>query len=189
MADGALLEGGSGFHLHRRPEDVEAEEKSRASRRLASSAHNTADCAMLLDMLGLTAVDGLHHRPRRFVLTEGVEPDPDVVPVCRPFQWANPFVLGQYYLWVNQSWGHPYSERVEVPDGVEPDGPMLECCSSVEQAVAWHAAWLPRSGLPIAELVGKHVACWCKTTAPCHGDNLLAAAWRLHINRKKTSRA
>lgn len=182
--DGALLDGGGGFELRRVPADVESELNRKAARRVASSATDAADCGMLLSMLGLAASDGVV-LPRRVVLEEGVRLDEGAVAVCRPGLWANPFVLGQYYRWGDRDCGHPFPAPVEVQDGFEPADLALECCTSVELAVEWHAAWLPGSGLPIAELVGKDVACWCLVSAPCHGDQLLRAAWRLYIDRKK----
>lgn len=191
--DGAMLDADSAV----RPDTLDATEaRSRAHRaalRLATSANDAVDCAMLLDMLGLTAQDGLGSQPRRYQLSQRKEyrVPPNTVRVSRGLgnPWANPFVLGQYYRWLDYTRGHPWPEPIPVPDGVEPEDPTLECCSSVELAVEWHAAWLPKSGLPIAELVGKNVACWCKEMAPCHGDALLAASWRLYIDRKKTERA
>lgn len=187
--DGAMLQADSAVRADALDPAVAKSRAHRAALRVATSAHDAVDCAMLLDMLGLTAQDGLSDRPQRHQLSRrsGYRIPPNTVRVSRGLGniWGNPFILGQYYRWGDRVRGYPFPEPVEVPDGVEPEDLALECCTTVETAVAWHAAWLPASGLPIAELVGKNVACWCKETAPCHGDALLQAAWRLYIDRKK----
>lgn len=185
--DGAMLDADSAVRADPLDAAVASSRAHRAALRIATSAIDAADCEKLLDMLGLTAQDGLSARPQRFQLQKGRKLPPNTVRVCRGLgnPWANPYILGQYYRWTDHALGHPWPEPIPVADGVEPEDPTLECCSSVELAVEWHAAWLPSSGLPIAELVGKNVACWCKASAPCHGDALLEMAWRLYIDRKK----
>lgn len=187
--DGAMLDADSAVRADMLDPAIARSRAYRAARRLATSATDVADCGMLLAMLGLTAQDGQGPRPQRFQLSrrKGYRIPADTVRVSRGLGniWGNPFILGQFYRWTDHTLGYPWPEPVDVPDGVEPEDPTLQCCSSVELAVAWHAAWLPSSGLPVAELVGKNVACWCKADAPCHGDVLLEAAWRLYIDRKK----
>ncbi len=57
--DGAMLEGGSQVRAEPVDAGVDADLKRRAALRVASSALDAEDCALLLDALGLTAQDGL----------------------------------------------------------------------------------------------------------------------------------
>lgn len=49
---------GGGLTMHR-ARDLSAEERHKAARFVASEAYNAHDCADLLDMLGLSASEGL----------------------------------------------------------------------------------------------------------------------------------
>ena len=58
-------------------------------------------------------------------------------------------------------WGNPFK--------VGEHGTHAEC-------IALYRDYLPGSGLPVEELRGKDLACWCPLGGPCHGDILLEAA-------------
>ena len=81
----------------------------------------------------------------------------DAVYVGRPTKWGNPYSVGQ---------------RVGV-------GEPMTC----EQAVGAYRRYIlanqesaERWRLPIAELRGKDLACWCDLDKPCHADVLLEIA-------------
>ncbi|MBB4212022.1 uncharacterized protein DUF4326 [Rhodothalassium salexigens DSM 2132] len=57
-------------------------------------------------------------------------------------------------------WGNPYVSRTDA-DRVH--------------AVAWYAAHIAPH-LPVHELRGRDLACWCPLDQPCHADVLLALA-------------
>lgn len=188
MPDGALLSGVGGFTLDRVAADVEAGIHRKAVHVVADHARGVQDCKELLSMLGLSVHDRYGPKPRRVELStlQGVQLPDRTVRITRDVgsMWANPFIVGRYYRWLDRTLGHPWPQPIDVPDGVEPADPTLECCHSPELAAEWHRAWLPSSGLPISELVGRDIACWCRVHAPCHGDALLDAAWKLHNDRK-----
>lgn len=99
--------------------------------------------------------------PERVQLSrrKGWRMPPDTVNVARPGPWGNPFAVGS----------------VGVPDA--------------HTAVAKHREWIEACLLPdhpgtkwtvmaLAELRGKHLACWCAPDQPCHADTLLDLANR-----------
>jgi hypothetical protein len=92
--------------------------------------------------------------------------------VSRPSRWGNPFVVGRNYMWLGET-DVPYPVRADRPEGEYDNGITVVCCS-LENALIWHAAWVADQDL--SELTGRDLACWCPLSAPCHGDNLLAAA-------------
>ena len=74
---------------------------------------------------------------------------------------------GVVYVGRGSKWGNPYKVGVEPIDG---DGGQ-----TVEESIwAFRALTLP--SLPVDELRGKDLACWCPLDAPCHADCLLKAA-------------
>lgn len=76
---------------------------------------------------------------------------PDAVIVARPSKWGNRFRIGE-----------------DLPG--MPGEPM-----DAEDAV--HCFELFQVGeLPVDELAGKDLACWCPLDAPCHADVLLKYA-------------
>lgn len=108
------------------------------------------------------------------------KPDGAIV-VSRPSKWGNPFMVGSN---VNVS-------------GIQPDGAMFDCvtiCVTPEMAVAmfrdlmqgrlstygsddpedeaYVAGWRDQ----LEQLRGHDLACWCRVSAPCHGDVLLELA-------------
>jgi hypothetical protein len=111
--------------------------------------------------------------PERIQLSrrKGYHMPEGAVVVSRPSKWGNPFVVGRNYMWLNT--GAPYPVRTDLPEGEYEHGVTVVCCT-LDDALAWHAAWL--ADQDVSELAGKDLACWCPTTVPCHGDNLLAAA-------------
>jgi len=78
---------------------------------------------------------------------------PDAVIVARPSKWGNPFKVGA-----------PSPETGAPMDAAE-------ACRLFEHLT------IPQ--LPVHELAGKDLACWCALDAPCHGDVLLRYAARL----------
>lgn len=92
-------------------------------------------------------------RPKRIQRkrTKGWKMPPNTVYVGRPTKWGNPYVM--------------YNEGQRA-------------C-----AIASHRDWIlanqknsERFRMPIAELRGKNLACWCPLDKPCHADVLLEMA-------------
>lgn len=92
---------------------------------------------------------------------------PNTVRVSRPGKWGNPFTLANEegsplaedsrtgaVLGLNLSW--PEARRLVV------DRFRAECVDA----------------LPLKELRGKNLACWCALDQPCHADVLLELANR-----------
>lgn len=91
----------------------------------------------------------------------------NTVIVARPSKWGNPFKIGEPY-----------------PDG---DPRELQRPATAEDVVGLFgdllAGLLVVPGLrfdprDLSELRGRHLACWCRVGAACHGDLLLEAANR-----------
>lgn len=57
--DGAMLDADSAIRPDPLEQKIAAERARKATRRVATAAIDAADCAQLLDMLGLTPQDGL----------------------------------------------------------------------------------------------------------------------------------
>lgn len=79
------------------------------------------------------------------------------VKVARPSRWGNPFKVGEDHSY----YGGPGFEQ-----------------GTAEQCVTLFAEHLAAARLPVAELRGKNLACFCRLDAPCHADVLLALARR-----------
>ena len=82
---------------------------------------------------------------------------PNTIYVGRPTKWGNPFKIGQ--LFENK---YPLNN---------------------EQAVAFYKKRMLEYGVQLKwfdgikrELKGKHLACWCPLTEPCHADILISIA-------------
>ena len=75
----------------------------------------------------------------------------NTVSVARPGKWGNPFCIG---------------EDIPGMAGVPMDR---------EDAVQYFRLFHART-LPVAQLRGKNLACWCKLDQPCHADVLLELA-------------
>lgn len=112
--------------------------------------------------------------------TRGWKMPENTVSVTRPGKWGNPIklVAGQMYIdasyrrkhldpWV---WINPGDiEDVlylykKLWDGTEFENPDLQYWSDKFKSY------------DLRELVGKNIACFCKETAPCHGDFLIKRA-------------
>ena len=111
--------------------------------------------------------------------TKGWRMPENTVSVCRPSKWGNPYKVG-------------------VP--VQNQASLMSCIMSgavgprewqenaeldTEQAVTLYEYHLTQGGryLPLAELRGKNLACFCPLGKPCHADVLLrwaneGQAWR-----------
>jgi hypothetical protein len=75
------------------------------------------------------------------------------VNVARPSKWGNPLRVGQRVLGPNRKW-------------MKCDAEMAVLLFKLR--VAAH--------LPVAELRGKNLACFCRIDEPCHADWLLEIA-------------
>jgi len=93
--------------------------------------------------------------------TKGWTMPPNTVYVGRPSKWGNPYRTGDYVYEGGPTFG----------------GRPLSAQEAVAQFRA-HTAPL----LPVEELRGKDLACWCKEGEPCHADILLELA-----NRERTT--
>lgn len=82
----------------------------------------------------------------------------NAVYVGRPTKWGNPYVVGQAV------------------------GPMETPMTAAEAAECYRRYIIANSQsaerfrLPIRELRGKDLACWCPLSQPCHADVLLVIA-------------
>ncbi|MEP2841512.1 DUF4326 domain-containing protein [Roseibium sp.] len=119
---------------------------------------------------------------------------PDAVIVDRSTKWGNPFRTGDPVLQrmsLTDERPSDYPARAQ-PDRlargrasssdaagpVSPDGLKMtadDACTCFE--------FLTIPMLPLQELAGKDLACWCALDAPCHADVLLKFAARLKQNR------
>ncbi len=88
--------------------------------------------------------------------TKGWKMPPNTVYVGRPTKWGNPYREGQ-----------------------------LNALRTItrQEAVEWYRRFVKanqqsdqRFRLPLSELLGKHLACWCPLDQPCHADVLLEIA-------------
>jgi ribosomal protein L34 len=117
------------------------------------------------------------------------EQSPDgrpVVSVCRPGKWGNPFRVGWYAGMVRKNYVEYWYEVSPTPTT---NAPTL--IATPEQAVAWCKQWFVLSDLNFEPLQGKHLACFCDLTAPCHADTLLELAndeMRLYFDRENRHR-
>lgn len=93
-----------------------------------------------------------------------------VLSVCRPGPWGNPFRVGQYAgiggqrgaCWFLVGATRSASTPTLIADNA--------------QAVAMYRQWLALSQPDFTPLRGKHLACFCPLTEPCHVDVLLELA-------------
>lgn len=76
---------------------------------------------------------------------------PDAVIVARPTKWGNPFKIGD-------------------------DVPGMPGVKSDAQDVVHYFELFTVKNLPLHELRGKDLACWCPLDQPCHADVLLDIA-------------
>ena len=79
--------------------------------------------------------------------------NPDAVIVARPSKWGNPF-------------------KIADPLPGMPDQTM----DAEDACQCFELFTIPK--LPVHELKGKDLACWCPEGAPCHADVLLTYANR-----------
>lgn len=87
----------------------------------------------------------------------------DTVKVDRSTTWGNPFVIGKHGTRADciLMLKHLLAGRLCLSNGPDP----------LEQK-----AYLEFVASNIAALRGKHLACWCPLSAPCHADLLLELA-------------
>lgn len=92
--------------------------------------------------------------------TPGWKMPPNTVYVGRPTKWGNPwFVEGDLVKIVNKKTAQVWIEG----------GGGLKACLAMYRAHAIKC-------LPVKELKGKNLACFCRTDQPCHADVLLQLA-------------
>jgi Domain of unknown function (DUF4326) len=75
----------------------------------------------------------------------------DAVYVGRPTIWGNPYALNQFDSAAN-------------------------CVDAYRQYILANQRGAERFRLPLADLKGKNLACWCPLGQPCHADVLLEIA-------------
>ena len=104
--------------------------------------------------------------------TKGYRMPPNTVSVCHPGKWGNPFKSGD-----------PVQNRVCVTTAVMsgaigPEEYKNNAPITAEQAVKLYKYHLTQGGkyLPLEELRGKNLACFCPLDRPCHADVLLELA-------------
>jgi hypothetical protein len=83
--------------------------------------------------------------------TKGWKMPPNTVYVGRPTKWGNPYRPGRFT-------------------------PAQWCVFQFEKLLLANQKSSERFRLPIAELRGKDLACWCPLDQPCHADVLLEIA-------------
>lgn len=103
--------------------------------------------------------------PERIQLrrTKGWKMPANTVKVDRTTKWGNPYKVGQHPGCL------PY---VEMRHG------SIHTCYDMPAAIAMAVELFRQhaSKLPVSELRGKNLGCWCKPGAPCHADILLELA-------------
>jgi Domain of unknown function (DUF4326) len=121
----------------------------------------------------------MSERPQRIQRkrTKGWRKPPSTVCVTRPGKWGNSFKVGEEVTRDSPLW--EYIART-LPVGA--DGFVSLRISDPELAVACYSEWFfdQHLLLPVGELRGKNLACYCPLGAPCHGDWLLEVANRRH---------
>lgn len=92
-------------------------------------------------------------KPKRIQLSrkKGFKLPPNTVNVARPGKWGNPFKVGI-------------------------DGTAAQCVVKYVKLIRGNIWSFPNKEIIQEELRGKHLACWCKPSAPCHADTLLTIA-------------
>lgn len=91
---------------------------------------------------------------------------PDTVKVDRTTPWGNPFVIGKH------------GDRARCVQLFEHMLCGYLCISHGAPLADAQTAFLAHARQHMAELRGKHLACWCPLDKPCHADVLLRAAMR-----------
>lgn len=88
--------------------------------------------------------------------TKGWKMPPNTVSVTRPGRWGNPWKVG---------------DLIGSFDGIPHVATAVDCV-----ALFRSYAMDDDDPLPILELRGKNLACWCRLDQPCHADVLLELA-------------
>ncbi|RDC59810.1 hypothetical protein HME9302_00031 [Alteripontixanthobacter maritimus] len=109
----------------------------------------------------------INTRPVRVQLSrkKGWRLPPNTASVARPHKWGNPFVL---------EWNERL-RRFQVIRG----GLVLHQCKDRFEAAHFAVSGFDNEivgNLPVEELRGKNLACWCRLDQPCHADVLLELA-------------
>lgn len=98
--------------------------------------------------------------------------NPDAVIVARPSKWGNPFrpvrrADGVWIVMDDNGVDYPYEHRTRD-----------EAVATAVELFEWDLVTIAESRRAEvrAELAGRDLACWCKTTNPCHADVLLEIA-------------
>ena len=104
-------------------------------------------------------------KPQRIQLSrkKGWRLPPGAVVVSRPSRWGNPWKVGGALLALT---GPLKGETIQL-DQAKAVEFFEKSGSGKSKAAQWMRAECRRL------LVGKDLACWCKTGTPCHGDVLL----------------
>lgn len=114
--------------------------------------------------------------PQRVQLrrTKGWRMPPNTVVVARPSKWGNPFTTAKA---IESGYAKPGTARASVVEVFREwltPGPSSDAWWMGPESDARKAAM--HAGL--ADLRGKHLACWCPLDQPCHADVLLELANR-----------
>jgi len=116
--------------------------------------------------------------------TKGWRAPDGAVYVGRGTRWANPFVVGQTYMWLTIT-DMPFPVPTSRKPGEHGDGLRVETCTDQETAATWFRAWMtfvvgliPQAR---ADLAGRDLMCWCPLPAEgepdhCHAVVLLEIA-------------
>jgi hypothetical protein len=111
-------------------------------------------------------------KPRRIQLSrrKGWRKPPNTVNVARPTKWGNPFRSSSY----------TQAQAVELYRtavmGAMPIAFAAGLVRHVEIMELANAQVDRLAALPLHELRGKNLACWCPLDQPCHADVLLELA-------------
>lgn len=92
--------------------------------------------------------------------------------VGRGTKWGNPFIVGQRIRRAKT----PAQKRAVTEGGPECDMPPVEVVTPELACELFRQMILP--DLPVHQLRGKNLLCWCEPGQPCHGDILLEEANR-----------
>jgi hypothetical protein len=85
----------------------------------------------------------------------------NTISVARPTMWGNPYRIGQ--LW-------------DITEHVRGTTTHRQIVMNNHLAVSLFRSYAQTKPLPVAQLTGKNLACWCPLDQPCHADVLLQLA-------------
>lgn len=110
--------------------------------------------------------------------TKGWKMPENTIYVGRPTKWGNPLKLIGDTIFIDGSWRKNlldpwvYFKKGTIEDVIEYYDLLLnkEYLGDNQDMKYWN---IKLHELPLHELCGKNLACWCPISSPCHADILL----------------